>query len=43
MLLDGNSLSYHAEAVHEKFKQNYTIEKESSMIIHKVKRSNSIA
>ena len=40
---DGNSVSYHIEAVHEKLKQKHNIEKEkeSSMIIHKGKRFNS--
>ena len=34
---DGNLLSYDIEAVHKKSKQKHTIEKESSMRIHKVK------
>ena len=37
---DGISLSYHIEAVHEKLRQKHTIEKESSLRIHKVKRFN---
>ena len=39
---DGNSLSYHIEAVHGKLKQKHTIEKESRMRIHIVKIFNGI-
>ena len=35
---DGIALLYNIEAVHEKLRQKHTIEKESSMSIHKVKR-----
>ena len=31
---------HHIEAVHEELRQKHTIEKESSMRIHKVKRFN---
>ena len=37
---DGIALSYHIKAVHEKLRQKHTIEKESSLRIHKVKRFN---